>query len=272
MQNKKNLTRKLTESAVMLALATVLSYVKILDLPYGGSVTLFSMLPILLVAYRFGSLWGCFTAFVYSLIQLLMGLNNLSYATSAAAAVAIVLLDYVVAFTVIGLGGIFKKAFKNQTTALGVGMAFVALLRYISHTIAGCTVWAGLSIPDSDALLYSVAYNATYMLPELIISVIGAVYVSGAVDFSSENLKRKASEKTGGISFAFKSIGLAAAAAALIADVVLVAGKLQNAETGDFDITGILNVNYITVGIITLIGAVICAGFLLASKKFAENK
>ncbi len=168
---------RLTESAIMLAFATILSMVKLVDLPYGGSITAFSMLPILLIAYRYGTGWGLFTAFAHSLLQLLLGMNALSYATSAGAAVAIILLDYVVAFLVLGLGGIFRGKLRSQGAALAAGAILTGALRYICHVISGCTVWAGLSIPDSHALLYSLAYNATYMVPEILITVVGAVYL-----------------------------------------------------------------------------------------------
>jgi len=174
---KTQFTKKLTESAVMLALTLILSYIKLLDLPYGGSITLCSMLPTILIAYRHGLLWGFAIGIANGLLQLLMGMSNLSYATSAAAAVAIILLDYIIAFAVTGFGGIFKKIFKNQSLSLILGTAFVCILRYICHVISGCTVWAGLSIPDTEALIYSLAYNATYMLPELIIAVAGAAYL-----------------------------------------------------------------------------------------------
>lgn len=266
----KNLTRKLTESAVMLALATVLSYFKLLDLPYGGSITLCSMLPVMLIAYRYGTPWGLFTGFIYSLIQLLFGLNNLSYATSAGAAVAIIMLDYVVAFSVIGLGGLFRKLFKDQTVSMAVGMSLVCALRYICHVISGCTVWAGVSIPDSKALIYSLAYNATYMLPELLVSLIGAVYISGAVDFGSTALRRKAKESLNRPAFVVKSLGFLAAAVALITDVLLFAGHLQNPDTGDFDITLLANVNYTAVFIVTVVGAFLCAVLVLVSKKIKK--
>lgn len=82
MKNSKSLL--LTESGIMLACATILSMIEIVSLPYGGSVTLFSMLPVILIAYRRGIGWGLFTAFAFSLLQMLLGVNNLSYGTSAA--------------------------------------------------------------------------------------------------------------------------------------------------------------------------------------------
>ena len=109
-----NFTKTLTESAVMLALTVVLSYLKLLDLPYGGSITLCSMLPPILIAYRHGIGWGLSVGIANGLLQLLMGVSNLSYETSAAAAVAIIFLDYILAFAVTGFGGIFKKVFKNH--------------------------------------------------------------------------------------------------------------------------------------------------------------
>ena len=83
-------TVRLTESALMLAASFVLSLIPVVNMPFGGTVTLASMLPLVLIAYRHGTVWGLLTGFAGSLLQLLMGLNNLSYATSAAAAAAIV--------------------------------------------------------------------------------------------------------------------------------------------------------------------------------------
>lgn len=267
MKNKESLTRKLTESAVMLALATVLSYFKLFDLPYGGSITLCSMLPILIIAYRFGTSWGIFTSCIYGLIQMLFGIKNLTYATSFAAAIAIILFDYIIAFGVIGLGGIFRKYFKNQTGAMAAGMVLACILRYICHVISGCTVWAGLSIPDKQAFAYSLAYNATYMLPELLITVIGTVYISGAVDFGSDNLKRRSKENFNSKAFTAKTVGFLVGAAALITDVLLFAAHLQNPDTGAFDITLLKEVNYTAVLIVTAVGTVLCAALLKISGK-----
>lgn len=266
-QTKTNLlTKRLTESAVMLALTVVLSYVKLVDLPYGGSITLCSMLPLTLISYRYGMYWGFLVGFVNGLIQLLMGLKNLSYATSALAAVAIILLDYIFAFTASGLGGIFRNK-KNQTSGIMGGLLITCVVRYSLHVISGCTVWAGLSIPTSDAFIYSLVYNATYMLPELIILIIGGFWLSGAIDFKSQNFRRISANQNSKQGFILKLVGSAGAAAALIADIVLIAPNLQNAESGEFDITGFLNVNFKTVLIITIIGAIWLISFLILAKK-----
>ena len=93
------------ECAIMIALAAVLSFVKILELPYGGSVTAFSIVPIVIISYRHGVKWGLLSGFVFSIIQLIQGASNLRYATSFWAAVTIILIHYENAFTVIGLAG-----------------------------------------------------------------------------------------------------------------------------------------------------------------------
>jgi thiamine transporter len=265
-KNQKNFTKKLTESAVMLALTLVLSYVKLLDLPYGGSITLCSMLPPIFIAYRYGMLWGFGIGVANGFLQLLMGLNTLSYATSATAAVAIIMLDYVIAFAVSGFGGIFKHTFKNQSASLLSGVALVCILRYICHVISGCTVWAGLSIPNGQAIVYSLAYNATYMLPELIIALAGAMYLSGAIDFNGENLTRISKQNETKKGFILKAIGSFLGLAAFITDILIVAPKLQNAETGDFDITGIASVNFTALIIVTVAGAVAMALFFALSR------
>ena len=101
-------TLRLVESAVMLALATVLSLVSIYKAPYGGSVTPASMLPIIIIAYRYGPKWGLLTGFAHALLQQLFDISYLSWATSFWAVMAIVLLDYLVAFSALGFAGILK--------------------------------------------------------------------------------------------------------------------------------------------------------------------
>ena len=87
--NKKN-ALVMCECAIMIALAAVLSFVKILELPYGGSVTAFSIVPIVIISYRHGVKWGLLSGFVFSIIQLIQTASTLSYATSFLAAVTII--------------------------------------------------------------------------------------------------------------------------------------------------------------------------------------
>ena len=171
-------TLQLVESAIMVAVATGLSFVKI-DLPTGGGVTLVSMLPLILISHRWGAGWGLFTAFVYSLIQLMFGLDNVGYATSAVMAVGIILLDYILAYTVIGLSGIFGKS----RGAVATGIIVTFFLRFLCHYVAGAWIWREW-MPDEymglkmvSPWIYSALYNGWYMLAELVITMIVAMLI-----------------------------------------------------------------------------------------------
>ena len=268
---KRNNIRALCECSVMIALSLVLGLVKIAEMPYGGSVTLASMLPIAIVAYRHGLKWGMGAALANSVVQLLTGLKNFSYFTTWQSIVALALFDYIFAFCVFGLSGIFKKQMK-QNLALTLGTLLASLLRYVCHVISGATIWAGLSIPDSAALLYSLGYNATYMVPETIILVACAVYLGSVVDFRRELPQRMRAESIDrGQAVLYASAGLCVLAA-VITDCALIFPRLQSL-TGDFIFTGLRYVNWLAVGIVTLslfaIGAVL---LLFALKREKDNK
>lgn len=212
--NQQNV-RRLTVSAMMLALATVLAivcaYIPFLNLPFGGGFTVASMLPIVIVAYMYGTPWGLFTALCYSVIQIILSLTQGANGTVMAlfmpssddfmgygAAVAIVIIDYLIAYTVLGLGGIFRNKIKNKTVALTVGVVFAISLRYLAHIVSGYIfygAWAewfftqegfysigGFIIDHFSgvalSVIYSIFYNGLYMIPEIIITAIAAAAVS----------------------------------------------------------------------------------------------
>ena len=113
-------TKKLVTTAMLLAMAVLLSLVQVLKLPFGGSVTLVSMLPVVLIAYMFGTKWGLFSAFVYSLLQMLTGMDTVTAffmpgdsQMALGAALCVCLIDYILAYTMLGFGGIFKGKFLN---------------------------------------------------------------------------------------------------------------------------------------------------------------
>lgn len=262
-------TRMITESAVMLALAIALSLVKILELPYGGAVTVASMLPVVIIAYRYGTGWGLLTGTLYGIIQQLLGLNTLSYVTTWQSVVAVIMLDYVAAFAVLGLGGVFRKA-GSQAQGLLLGTVLVCALRYVCHVISGATVWAGLSIPDNAALIYSFGYNATYMIPETIVTAVAAFYIGSVLDFRNDRITGiRAGEKK---SFpVLKWIAGLVIVAAVIFGAVNVFMYLQNADSGEFDVTGLASVNWSLVGIVAAAAALI-ASILFALSSVKKGK
>lgn len=275
---QQNRTKILVEVAFMVALATVLSVLKVAELPYGGSVTLASMLPILLISYRHGVLWGLAGGAVHATLQQLLGLSNLMWFTTWQSVVAVILLDYVLAFTLVGLGGVFRRVIRRQHLALAAGAVLVSLLRYACHVLAGATVWAGLSIPTEAALAYSFGYNATYMLPEAIVLVLAAWYLGTLLDFRRETpvrlVREEIAPETGWVSALAGFIGFGV----LVADVTMVFGKLQNAETGEFDIAGLTLTPFVEsvwlpVLIVTAVGAaLVTALLLLRRRRTRENE
>ncbi len=271
MQN--NTTRKLVESALMIALATVLSCAKLVDLPYGGSITFASMLPIILLSYRNGLGWGFGSAAVFAVIQQLFGLNNLSYMTGVPAIITLILLDYVVAFTALGLAGVFRKCIPNQSAALVVGTVVVCVVRYGCHVISGATVWAGLSIPTTAALGYSFIYNATYMIPETIITVFTAYYVGAMIDFRGEKLTHIKRETGKSHAPAWLSIyATLLIFAGVVYDVAAVFSKLQDPESGEFSITTMVESNiWIPVLIVTVIVGIV-SGVLFGIRAYLNKK
>jgi len=176
----KNTTRKLTESAVMIAVATVLSLIKI-DLPFGGGVTIVSMLPLVLISHRWGWKWGVLTAFVYGVIQMLLGLDNVGYATSFIMALGIIFLDYVIAYTVIGLSGVFDLKLGKTRQSVAVGIAVTFVLRFCCHLLTGVWIWGEwmpetfMNMTMTSPWLYSFLYNGWYMLAELVVTEIVAM-------------------------------------------------------------------------------------------------
>lgn len=260
------MTRALIESAMMVALATVLSIFKIIELPYGGSVTIASMLPMIILAYRNGIGWGLGGGLAYAAIQQLLGLNNLSYVTGWQSVLAVILLDYIIAFTLVGLGGVFKKVLKTQKWALTAGAVMVSLLRYICHVISGATVWAGLSIPNKAALIYSIGYNATYMLPETIVLAAVAYYIGSLIDFTKPVPTRMVNERTPHQAASLMPLaGLSFLLGAVI-DIWLIAPHLQDGESGKFIFEGLVEVNWIAFAVVSAITVTLGAVLIAVSK------
>lgn len=108
----------LVEGALMIAMAFVLSYIKLYDMPMGGSITL-EMIPLVIMGLRHGVKWGTFTAAVHGIIQLILGFSNVMYCATIPAMIGCVLLDYLFAFTVLGLAGLFLPLFKNKPYRCG---------------------------------------------------------------------------------------------------------------------------------------------------------
>jgi len=205
-----NKTKRLTESAMLLAVAIVLELVSkmfIPEMPFGGQVTLVSMLPVVLISYRHGVKWGLVAGVTYALLEMALGAKTVAAAFQPGYfgdgvmllnAAVMCLLDYIVAFTVLGLGGIFRDTIKNPGMALLAGSAVALGARYLAHIASGYILFAGwaewfftqdgfpawgaalVSRLSASALglVYSVVYNGFYMVPEIILTMMASVLIA----------------------------------------------------------------------------------------------
>ena len=205
-----NKTRRLTESAMLLAVAIVLELVSkmfIPEFPFGGQLTLVSMLPVVLISYRHGVKWGLISAFAYALLEMAIGTKTVAAAfqpdyfgegVMIGNALIMCLLDYVVAFTVLGLGGLFRSRIQNSGVALMTGSLVALGARYVAHIASGYILFAGYAewfftqegfpawgaslvetlSPELLGFVYSVVYNGMYMIPEMILTAVVALLLA----------------------------------------------------------------------------------------------
>ncbi len=171
-------TKRLVESAILIALGTVLSLFSFSG-PWalGGGITICSMLPLVILAQRYGTKWGVFSALVYAVLQMILGFSNVQYAQNIWQAIAIILLDYILAFGVIGFSAAFNGIIKNRPVSIAVGTVVTLLGRLACHFLSGWLIWEVMWPNELGwaAPLWSIAYNASYMIPEILITTIAAV-------------------------------------------------------------------------------------------------
>ena len=174
-----NKTNVLVEGAIMIALATVLSFIRVVKLPWGGSITLLSMLPIVLFSIRRGIKAGLTVSFLFSLVQFIQGIMDglFGWGLTPGSLIACIFLDYLLAFTVLRLAGILRQ---KGVPGWIAGIAFAILLRFTMHFLSGVIIWQSFGqlwgeFFTENTVLYSLLYNGAYMLPEMIFTIIGAV-------------------------------------------------------------------------------------------------
>ena len=165
MQNAK--VKCLCEAAIMLALAQVLSYIKIEPLPSGGSIDL-AMVPIIFFCFRYGLAWGTGVGFVYGLMQYFLG-NGIAISWTT------MIADYLVAYTLLGAGAGF---FHGKKGGIYLGTVIGTFLRFLYSFVVGATVWAEympeefLGMAMTNEWVYSFLYNMTWALPDAILCVV----------------------------------------------------------------------------------------------------
>jgi thiamine transporter len=158
---KKRNTWMLVEAGMMIALAVILGeFVKLFKMPMGGSVTLGGMVPLFLFAFRWGGKQGMVAGAVYGLLDLVIDFYS-------AHPVALI-LDYPLAFAMIGLAGFFRKTTAGYIGGIITGAAG----RFICHVISGVIFYASYAPEGQAPLIYSILYNGTFLGPELVITIV----------------------------------------------------------------------------------------------------
>ena len=165
--------RALVESSLLVAIGFVLSFVSHsigLRMPQGGSFTLLSMLPVMTIGLRHGLKWGIGGGFVYACLQMLQEFWPPPTAT-VYGYISVIMLDYIIAFTVLGLSGLFK----GRQYGLLYATPLCCLLRFLSHFISGVVIW-NIYAGEVPVWLYSLIYNGSYMGFELVTTmIVGAI-------------------------------------------------------------------------------------------------
>ena len=202
-----NKTKRLTESAMLIAIAVVLELTGrtvIPPMPFGGQLTLCAMLPIVLISWRHGVKWGLTAGFGYSLVQMALGADVVTAAfqpgyfgdgTMLGRALTMCLLDYVLAYTLLGLGGCLRGRIRNNGLSLMCGSLVAMGCRYLSHIFSGYILFSGWAewfftqegfpawgaglvqtlSPGALGWTYSIVYNGMYMIPEMILTAAAAL-------------------------------------------------------------------------------------------------
>ena len=205
-----NKTKRITESAMLLAVAIVLELISkmfIPEMPFGGQITLVSMLPVVLISYRHGVKWGLVAGAAYALLEMAIGAKTVAAAfqpgyfgdgVMLVNAFIMCLLDYLVAFTVLGIGGCFRNKIQNNGVGLMCGSLVALGARYVAHVASGYILFAGWAewfftqegfpawgaglvsalSPNMLGFVYSLVYNGMYMIPEMIITALVALLLA----------------------------------------------------------------------------------------------
>ncbi len=177
-------SKSVTYAAICIAMSFALSYMRIVRLPQGGSITPASLLPLMLYAYMFGVRKGVFAGFAYGLLQ--------AFQDPAVLHPAQFLLDYPVAFAWAGLAGIFSRTEKLDSlpqVQFALGGVVAGLGRFAMHFLSGTFAFGAFAPEGTPAALYSFVYQAGYVLPDLAIAIVCGIALFSSKSFVKEARK-----------------------------------------------------------------------------------
>ncbi len=159
-------TRMIAEAGVAIAIAQVLSFITLFHMPQGGSIKAASLVPLMIFAYRWGGTRGIWAGVVYGVLHFLLGFKSSIHYLS-------IILDYLVAYGAIGVCGYFK----DNITGLVSGSIVAIALRWFASVTSGAVVFASYAPQGQNPWIYSMIYNASYMVPDGILNIIVLLFV-----------------------------------------------------------------------------------------------
>ena len=159
-------TRMIAEAGVAIAIAQVLSFITLFHMPQGGSIKAASMVPLMIFAYRWGGTRGILAGVVYGILHFLLGFKSSIHYLS-------IILDYLVAYGVIGVCGYFK----DNMIGLVSGSIVAIALRWFASVTSGAVVFASYAPQGQNPWIYSMVYNASYMVPDGILNIVVLLFV-----------------------------------------------------------------------------------------------
>lgn len=159
-------TRMIAEAGVAIAIAQVLSFITLFHMPQGGSIKAASLVPLMMFAYRWGGTRGIWAGVVYGVLHFLLGFKSSIHYLS-------IILDYLVAYGAIGVCGYFK----DNITGLVSGSIVAIALRWFTSVTSGAVVFASYAPQGQNPWIYSMIYNASYMVPDGILNIIVLLFV-----------------------------------------------------------------------------------------------
>ena len=203
-------TKRITESAMLIAVAIVLELLSKLFIPeqaFGGQITVVSMLPIVLISYRHGMKWGLVASFTYALLEMALGAKTVGAAflpgffgdgAMIGNAILMCLLDYILAYTLLALGGLFRDRIAHPGISLMCGSLVALLARFAAHILSGYILFSGWAewyftqegfpawgaelvaavSPGALGWIYSAVYNGMYMVPEILFTALASLIIA----------------------------------------------------------------------------------------------
>lgn len=193
-------TRAITFAAISIALSFALSYIRILHMPMGGSITFASMLPLMLYSYMFGCKKGLIAGIVYGFLQAIQDPWLLHPAQFA--------LDYLVAFMAMALTGCLRNVASlkgKMRTQFTLGAIIAGVMRYISHYFSGVFAFGTFGADYAEEYgisalanpyFYSFVYQSMYVIPEIVIVIVVGVILLSSANFRKQVLRYGNFEKT----------------------------------------------------------------------------